>query len=97
MWSLIKSISIKQCTYTQVITKTILLFFFIVYKNEWKQNKFWWQKNNNNKKVFNIDDIDVKKILVSTKEQYGRTKRIIIIHLNTLLGIIMMILLEHYV
>ena len=25
----------------------------------------------NNKKIFNIDDIDVKKILVSTKEQYG--------------------------
>ena len=24
----------------------------------------------NNKKIFNIDDIDVKKILVSTKEQY---------------------------
>ena len=44
-----------------------------------------------------MDDIDVKKILVSTKEQYGRTKRIIIIHLNTLLGIIIMILLEHYV
>ena len=24
-----------------------------------------------NKKIFNIDDIDVNKILVSTKEQYG--------------------------
>ena len=26
---------------------------------------------NKNKKVFNIDDIDVNKILVSKKEQYG--------------------------
>ena len=25
----------------------------------------------NSKKIFNIDDIDVNKILVSTKEQYG--------------------------
>ena len=28
--------------------------------------------NNNNKKIFNIDDIDVNKILVSKKEQYGK-------------------------
>ena len=27
---------------------------------------------NNNKKIFNIDDIDVNKILVSKKEQYGK-------------------------
>ena len=27
---------------------------------------------NNNKKVFNIDDIDANKILVSKKEQYGK-------------------------
>ena len=27
---------------------------------------------NKNKKIFNIDDIDVNKILVSKKEQYGR-------------------------
>ena len=27
---------------------------------------------NKNKKVFNIDDIDVNKILVSKKEQYGK-------------------------
>ena len=26
----------------------------------------------NNKKIFNIDDIDVNKILVSKKEQYGK-------------------------
>ena len=27
---------------------------------------------NKNKKIFNIDDIDVNKILVSEKEQYGK-------------------------
>ena len=28
--------------------------------------------NNKNKKIFNIDDIDFNKILVSKKEQYGK-------------------------
>ena len=28
--------------------------------------------NNKNKKIFNIDDIDVNKTLVSKKEQYGK-------------------------
>ena len=28
--------------------------------------------HNKNKKLFNIDDIDVNKILVSKKEQYGK-------------------------
>ena len=28
--------------------------------------------NNKNKKIFNINDIDVNKILVSKKEQYGK-------------------------
>ena len=43
-----------------------------------KEHKFWQQKyqksnfNNKNKKIFNIDDIDVNKILVSKKEQYGK-------------------------
>ena len=27
---------------------------------------------NRNKKIFNIDDIDVNKILISKKEQYGK-------------------------
>ena len=44
-----------------------------------------------NKKAFQIDDIDVNKILVSKKEPYG-----IKIHLNTLLDIMIMILLDHY-
>ena len=45
-----------------------------------------------NKKVFQIDDIDVNKILVSKKEPYG-TK----MHLSTLLDIMIMMLLGHYV
>ena len=28
--------------------------------------------NKNKKKIFNIDDIDANKILVSKKEQYGK-------------------------
>ena len=46
---------------------------------------------NKNKKIFNIDDIDVNKILVSKKNNMAN-----IIHLNTLLGIMMM-LLDHYI
>ena len=34
-----------------------------------KQSDFY---NSKNKKIFNIDDIDVNKILVSEKEQYGK-------------------------
>ena len=40
--------------------------------------KFWRQKNlksdfyNKNKKIFNINDIDVDKMLVSKKEKYGK-------------------------
>ena len=42
----------------------------------WKEYKFLWQKNNKgkfykNKTAFQIDDIDVNKILVSKKEPYG--------------------------
>ena len=48
---------------------------------------------NKNKKIFNIDDIDVNKILVSRKKQYGKYN----IHLNNLLGIIIMMLLDHYI
>ena len=64
--------------YTYNYYKKNLLFFFIIYKNERKEHKFWQQKYqksdfyNKNKKIFNIDDIDVNKILVSKKEQYGK-------------------------
>ena len=37
--------------------------------NKIKKSDFY---NNKNKKIFNIDDIDVNKILVSKKEQYGK-------------------------
>ena len=63
---------------TQIIIKKVLLFFFTVYKNEQKELKFWQQKYqksnfyNKNKKIFNIDYIDVNKILISKKEQYGK-------------------------
>ena len=44
------------------------------------------------KKIFNLNDIDANKILVSKKESYG-TKNL----LNTSLDIMMMMLLDHYV
>ena len=44
-----------------------------------------------NKAINNIEDIDVNNIVVSKKEAYGNK-----IHLNTLLNIIMMMLLVHY-
>ena len=43
--------------------------------------------------IFNIDDIDVNKILVSKKENHMAK----IILLYTLLDIMIMILLDHYV
>ena len=58
--------------------KFFLLFFFTVYKMNGKNinfdNKNIKKSNfyNKNKKIFNIDDIDVNKILVSKKEQYGK-------------------------
>ena len=45
-----------------------------------------------NKKIFNVDDIDVNKILVSKKEQYGKYN-----YSNFLLGIMTMMLLDHYI
>ena len=37
--------------------------------NKIKKSEFY---NSKNKKIFNIDDIDVNKILVSKKEPYGK-------------------------
>ena len=53
-----------------------MLFFFTVYKNERKEHKFWQQKIKKSdfykiKKVFQIDDVDFNKILVSKKEPHG--------------------------
>ena len=44
------------------------------------------------KTLFNIDDFDINKILVSKKEPYGKK-----MHLNTLLDIMITMLLDHYV
>ena len=45
-----------------------------------------------NKRLFNMDDIGFNKILISKKEPYGKN-----VHLNTLLDMMMMIILDHYV
>ena len=45
-----------------------------------------------NKILFNIEDIDIRKTLVSKKEPHGKK-----VHLNILLDIMMMMLLDHYV
>ena len=45
-----------------------------------------------NKKLFNIDDIDVNKILVSKKEAYVKKAG-----LNTSLDIVTIMSLDHYV
>ena len=62
------------------------------------KSEFWRQKINKinfykNKKLFKIGDIDLNKILVSKKEPCGKKKA----HLNTLLDIIIMMTLDHYV
>ena len=63
--------------YALIIKKKFLLFFFTVYQNEYKQLNFTDKKikksdsYNKNKKTFNIDDVDINKILVSKKETYG--------------------------
>ena len=46
-----------------------------------------------NKKTSNIDDIDVNKVLVSKKEQYGENNSFMF----TLLDIMIMMLFDHYV
>ena len=61
---------------TLIIIKKVLLFFFTEYKNEHKEHKFWQQKNKKsdfykNKTAFQIDNINVNKILVSIEEPYG--------------------------
>ena len=45
-----------------------------------------------NDKLFNVDDIDVNKIVFSKKDPYGKKA-----HLNTLLDIVTMMKLDHYV
>ena len=45
-----------------------------------------------NKRLFNMDDIGFNKILISKKEPSGKN-----VHLNTLLDMMIMIILDHYV
>ena len=45
-----------------------------------------------NKEIYNIDDIDVNKVLVSKKEFYDKKSQ-----LNTSLDIMKMISVDHYV
>ena len=47
---------------------------------------------NKNKKIFNIDDIDVNKILVSKREQYGKYNSS-----KSFLGLMIMMLLDHFI
>ena len=75
-----QSIIYNHCKYTHIYY--FFFFFLIVYKNEWinfnksinfnnkniKKSEFY----SKNKKIFNIDDIDANKILISKKETYGK-------------------------
>ena len=45
-----------------------------------------------NKKLFKIDDIDINKIIVSKREPYGKKA-----HLNSLLGMMIIMTLDHYI
>ena len=44
-------------------------------------------------KIFDIDEIDINKILVSKKKNHTVQRE----HLNTLLNIMIMMLLDHYI
>ena len=82
----------------QTNIKKILHFFFLhtvringesLNFDDEKINKNDFYKN---KKPVIIDDIDVNKILFSKKEPYGKK-----VHFNTLLDMMIMITLDHYV
>ena len=62
------------------------LTFFIStqYNNEWKEHNLF-------KKLFKVNALDVNKIVNSKRETYGTKKT----HLNTLLGIMIMMTLDH--
>ena len=60
-----------------------------ILSNDKKINKSNFYKN---KKLFRIDDVDINKMLVSKREPYVKKA-----HLSTLLGMMIMIILDHYV
>ena len=73
--------------YTHNYCKIFFYFYFLLYiringnsinfdnKNIEKRDFY-----NKNKKIFNIDDVDVNKILISKKEQYGKYNSFIILY-----------------
>ena len=82
LYPLIKPISTKQKYIITVripkLFKKILFFSSQSIRMSGKSINFYNKKNlksnfyNNKNKIFNIDDIDVHKILVSKKEQYSK-------------------------
>ena len=56
--------------------------------NDGKINKSIFYRT---KRLFNMDDIDVNKILISKKEPYGKK-----VHLNTSLDMMVMVILVRY-
>ena len=57
-------------------------FFPLIYINEWKKEILTIKKSEKTefykrKEIFNIDDIDVNKTLVSEKEPYGKNNSLI--------------------
>ena len=89
----------NHCTYTQIIIKKNYFFSWQCIRISGNRINFANEKilksefYNKIKKIFNVDDIDVNKILVSKKNDMVN-----IIHLNTLLGItITMLYLDHYI
>ena len=60
------------------------LFLMNSDNNKIKKKDFY----NKNKNIFNIDDIDVNKILVSKKEQYGDVIRQLYLGLSQMTGYI---------
>ena len=101
--SLIKSISIKQRYITtahipKIIIKKIYFLSWCSIRMSGNSINFNQKKmkisdfyKNKNKEIFNKDSIDVNKILASRKVHMAK-----IIHLNTLLDIMIMILLDHF-
>ena len=69
----------NHCKYTQIIIKKNYFFSSQSIRMSGNSINFVNKKikksdfyNNKNKTIFNIDDIDVNKIIVSKKEQYGK-------------------------
>ena len=80
----------------EIIINKFLHFFLSQYENKSKNIKFDEKKIKKSdfykyKELFKIDELDFNKILVSKKSHMTRK-----IHLNSLLDITTMMLLDHY-